>query len=328
MSTYQNKNRAAWLLACSLALHGTAPAAPASNPAPASMEEMNEKLNPSAVQSGSESGSTSLPAALRAASRERRFVLPTEQELAQAEQLFAGLFQPKAKLSPALQQSARALQMELLQIGPVLALQEAAEARRGRGFYAFYPGRGRSVLQVPHSFKDEMTRDIGLALFAEGSFAAAAWNTVPRRFQDASGREVDADLAHIPGTWFTAFARASARVPGLQRTLQIHGFEQGKRKQASLATSDMILSATHAAPSARLRQDRQCLARALQLNVSLYGVDAKELGGTKNMQAAALRAVSGMEFVHVEMSRDLRSALREQSTLRAAWLRCLLADGV
>lgn len=255
------------------------------------------------------------------ASRARSFVPPSSQEVAQAEQLFARAFAGES--ASALQAAARALQMEASQQGPLLILQEAENARRGRGFFVFR-AQGHLVLQTPHSFKDEMTRDIGLGLFAQGPFRAGAWNTVPRRFADGQGGEVNADMAHLPQTWFLAFTRASARVKGLQRTLQIHGFEAAKRKSAALQEAELILSAGHARPGPWLQQARACLQKNLQRNISLFGEDARELGATTNQQAAALRAAdSGMEFVHVEMSRELRRDMKQDPALRMQWLNCL-----
>lgn len=266
---------------------------------------------------------------LRQASRERIFILPGAAELAQAEQLFVQLLQGKLDpQSPKARAAANALALDLQNAGGLTVLAEQAGARRGRGFFAFRPGQNsQDVLQVPHSFKDEMTRDIGLSLFQEGHFAAVAFNTVPRRFPGANGQEVVADMAHIDGTYFLAFTRATARVLAQGRTVQIHGFDQGKRKSAALADTDVILSAGHAAPPASLRQSRAVLEKRLQRTVALYADGVRELGATTNVEAAALRALGYTQFIHVEMSRAMRSRMRDDAATRKIWLASIMNGG-
>lgn len=270
-----------------------------------------------------------LKSLLRQASRERVFVLPGSAELAQAEQLFVQLLQGKLDpQSPKARAAANALALDLQTVGGLTVLLEQAGARRGRGFFAYRPGEAsQDVLQVPHSFKDEMTRDIGLALFQEGHFAAVAFNTVPRRFFAANGQEVVADVAHIDGTYFLAFTRATAKALAQGRTLQIHGFDQGKRKSAALADTDVILSAGHAAPPASLRQSRSLLEKRLQRTVALYADGVRELGATTNVAAAALRALGYERFIHVEMSRAMRSLMRDDAATRKIWLASILNGG-
>jgi hypothetical protein len=268
---------------------------------------------------------------LRQASSARVFSLPSATELAAVEQLFAQLLAGSSDPQSAkMQASASALGLDLKSVNGFTVLMEKMDARRGRGFFAFrQAGMNKSldVLQVPHSFKDEMTRDIGLGLFAEGRFAAVAFNTVPRRFNDDNGQEVVADMAHITGTYFLALTQATAKVLGRGRTLQIHGFEQGKRKSALLADSDIILSAGHAGPPASLRQSRELLQQRLQRNVVLYGEGIKELGATTNVEAAALRALGYDNFIHVEMSRTMRAIMRDDAGARKQLLSSILAGG-
>jgi hypothetical protein len=222
---------------------------------------------------------------------------------------------------------------------------ENGQAQRGRGLFAFRRSAAvdkarksgaqavaqdglqdglQDVLQVPHAFKDEMTRDIGLALFAEAPFAAVAFNTVPRRFIDANGNEVMADMAHLESSYFMAFTRASAKVLRQGRTVQIHGFDQGKRKTSKLAEADIILSAGHNQPPASMRQARQKLQQSLARHIELYEGSVKELGATTNVQAAALRAMAYQRFIHVEMSRAMRQAMRDDSQTRRNWINAIL----
>lgn len=262
-----------------------------------------------------------LSAVLRDASRDRNFTVPTTAELAQAEQLFAALL--AGSEAPELPEMAARLGFDLLQVAAPDArvMVEKADARRGRGLYAFRAGY-LDTLQIPHAFKDEMTRDIGLALFAEGRFGAAAWNTVPR-FYDQDGLRIDADMAHLEATYFNAFTRAVARARPQATVLQIHGFEQGKRKTGDAAAADLILSAGHAHPPESLRKRWQCLLRQTEVKATLYPETSRELGGTTNSQVAVLKSLGYAGFIHAEMSRPLRLALRDNALQRKNLLACL-----
>lgn len=266
-----------------------------------------------------------LPDVLRAASRDGRFVRPSADELARASRLFGALAQ--GDRSAPLENDAAELDLELLRVSQPDAwvLREKATAKRGRGLYAFRAG-GRDTLEVPHSFKDEMTREIGLALFAEGQFAAAAWNTVPRHYEE-NGRRVDADMAHLDQTYFMAFTRAVAATHAGDSILQIHGFDQGKRKSAAAADAELILSAGHGQPGERLRRQWQCLGARFGGKVALYPETARELGGTGNAQVAMLRGLRFDHFIHAEISRPLRETLRDSSRDRAQFLGCVQGGG-
>ena len=246
------------------------------------------------------------------------------EDLVRAEALFLRLAQGDDPA--ALEVEANQLAMKLDRVGALLIVREADHAKQGRGFFVFRrdlaPPARADVLLVPHGFKDEMTRDIGLGLFQQGSFSAAAWNTVPRSYE-RNGVSVDADMAHLPGTWFTAFALAMARAWPTGQTLQIHGFDQGKRKSDAAAGADMILSNGTRTAASPLRRQQQCLSSALARPVLLYSDSMRELGGTTNVQGAALREVGYPGFIHMELSRPLRQMLRDDEATRAALLGCL-----
>lgn len=254
---------------------------------------------------------------LRAASsRDGHFVEASSTALEASTRLFLGL----AKNGPTAQAhaDAAALEFEILRASAPASwvVQEKGSARQGRGFFVFRDAPGQGVLQVPHAFKDEMTRDIGLALFAEGQFAAAVWNTVPRNV---------ADMAHREHTHFQSFTRAVAQAWPSASVLQIHGFDQGKRKTQAGAAAELILSAGHGQPPAALRRQWNCLSRRLGRPVALYPESAQELGGTGNAQVGLLLSLGFKGFVHAEISRPLRESLRDDPALRGIFLNCLQA---
>lgn len=263
---------------------------------------------------------TTLGERLSDAIRDGHYVAASTDELTRAERLFSRLATGAAP--EALLGEMRDLDLVAELDGPLVILSESPDARRGRGFYVFRRDARPDVLHVPHGFTDEMTRDIGLALFAEGSFSAAAFNTVPRRYE-REGQRIDADLAHLPGTWFNAFVRATARAWPQGRSLQIHGFDPGKRRSEAGASAELILANGTAVPDDALRGQRDCLARSLMQNVALYPDDVRELGGTTNVQGQILRSVGYVGFVHVEISRSLRRSLRDDARARTTFLACL-----
>lgn len=248
------------------------------------------------------------------------YAIPRPDELQAAERLFRqlALDGPITELAA----EAAALDMEIVSDGPLRILRELPHARRGRGFYVFRRNGGSNVLHIPHGFMDEMTREIGLALFLEGRFAAAGWNTVPRHYE-RDGARVDADLAHVPGSWFTAFARGTATAWPRGRTLQLHGFANDKRRSPAGARAALILSNGTEAPPRSLLALRDCLTRRLGQPAALYPHDVRELGGTTNVQGEALRELRYAGFLHLETNRELRQQLRDERARRAALLECL-----
>lgn len=294
---------------CAVASHAT-PAAASTKPSAASAAK------PSAATTFQ-----ALETRLSKASEGGDFVPPEAARVERAEALFLRLAKGAAPADVAAE--AQSLSLEIESVGTLLIIREADHAREGRGFFVLSRDARPDILLVPHAFKDEMTREIGLHLFSEGRFSAAAWNTVPRHY-NRQGQRVDADMAHLDVTWFNAFTRAMARAWPSGQTLQIHGFAQDKRKNAAGANADLILSNGTRTPGPLFLQRQQCLAAKLGRTVQLYSNTFRELGGTSNAQLAILTRLNYRGFIHMEMSRPLREALRKAPADRAAVLDCLL----
>jgi hypothetical protein len=194
-----------------------------------------------------------------------------------------------------------------------------------RGQYALRGGRTWPLaLQAPHRFFDGHTGTIAEQMFAEGGFAAAAWNTTPRRTK-AAGEKGSRDLAHLRRTYFNAFTRAFGRVHRDGLVVQLHGFARDKRSTEAGRTADLILSDATRSPGPAALAAADCLRRKMPGVVRLYPAEVRELGGTTNANAAALRDL-GLEgsFLHVEMSLDLRLRLRDEADLRQRFSVCLV----
>ncbi len=202
-------------------------------------------------------------------------------------------------------------------------VREHPEHAEGKGFYVISEQGKPILLQAPHRYKDVGTGAIVARLMQENAFRAAAWNTVPRWYEEKSGR-VDADLAHIEVSHFNAFGIAFARVFPEGRVVQIHGFSRDHRTTASGRSASIIVSSGTRRPETAARKIAGCLASGLPTEtVLLYPTQVSELGATTNANAHALRAAGFDNFLHIEVSRELRETLLIDPQLRA-----LLAESI
>lgn len=261
---------------------------------------------------------------LSQASRDGVYRHPGEQELRRAEELFARTL--KGEQAARLKEGWGKLNFDLLEVSEgkerFIILQEREGHRRGRGFFLVRPGGLPLMLQMPHSFKDEQTRRIGLDMALEGGSMVAAWNTVPRWY-DEGGSRVDADLAHIDSSYFTAFTSAFLQVVPRGTVAQLHGFEAGKRKSRRVADADVIVSSGTKTATAGVRKAAACLGSKSAAKVLVYPTGVRELGGTTNTIGRLMADAGSSRFIHLELSGDFRSGLRKKPSLRAAMNRCL-----
>lgn len=261
---------------------------------------------------------------LREASNERDYRQPGDRELRRAEELFARTF--KGEPLSALKKGWRELDFDLIEVaagdGPFLLLQESKGHRTGRGFYLIRKSGLALMLQMPHSFKDEQTRRIGLDMAIAGKYAAAAWNTVPRWY-DVSGGRIDADLAHKPQSYFTALTQGFLRAFPGGTVAQLHGFEKRKRKSIPGASADVIVSSGTKTVTQEVRKFAACLGEDSGTKVMIYPVDVQELGGTTNTVGRLMKVAGSSGFIHLEMSDEFRTGLRQDESRRTRMNRCL-----
>ena len=259
---------------------------------------------------------------LDTARREGAYRTPPPAELAAAEALFARTMRGGDE---ALAKGWEELDMRLSEVrdgGERFWLLREGAGKTGRGVYLFRcAGALPLVWQAPHGFKDLDTDRLALALLREGRAAAATLNSVPR--DGGRGGERDADLAHLPESYLTAFSRAFVRVHPDGVVIQLHGFTPEGRKDPGARAADLILSAGHRHPGYRLRQAAACLGGKLPGAVRLYPEQARELGGTINRIGRLLRELGFADFIHGELSPALRRELLDSAELRGAFLECL-----
>lgn len=268
----------------------------------------------------SSSNASSLTALWEDASRKCDYVTPTAEELGRAEELFKRTLQRKEDLS-ALQGAWAALHFELIPVREesmeFLALREGPDHKTGRGFYLFYLGQAPAItFEAPHSAFDEHTGEIALNLMTEGRAAAAAWSTAARQ---------KGDLAHLPESYFQSFTAAVAQTSPRGAIIQLHGFDQKKRKSMSAAAADMIVSSGLETPPGWIRNLADGLKRSIPGTVKLYPDEVRDLGATGNAQGQLLHSLKHDGFAHIEMSMDLRLKLTQDRAVRKAFLDCAAA---
>jgi hypothetical protein len=217
-------------------------------------------------------------------------------------------------------------------------LEERLENKRGSGIIVL---RKKSELartvQVPHSFFDEGTLNIGLVLFLNGNSRLLQVNTAhryrtnldlsPRQTivnsdsldQSAdSKRPISSDVAHFSNTFFLAAHHAFVDSSPDTITIQIHGFAN-----SSAPNTDIVVSA--AKTRTQLQQLVIRLRNELSLNAKLYPTDIRKLGGTTNIEAKYCAAKNAC-FAHLELSQSLRDRLNADTELLNRFARITLSE--
>lgn len=276
--------------------------------------------------------------------RNRRYQPPSPDELEQARAaarpLFAELRSDRDGLA-LLKDRQFACHFELspVELGGTtgLALHEAPEHRRGGGIYFLRRGPlGRErIVQVPHSFFDVGTLEIGLAI-AEATSARALFVNTVHRYQGRPPRphhhdplelederphpeDAPADLAHQDQTFFQTFTRVAAETLPRLQVIQVHGFADTSLPECprALVVVSPGIASGGAKEAARVAERLAALLGSER--VLLHPRDTQRLGGTANAQGRALAAVEGASFLHLELSRTLRETLLRDDHLRRAF---------
>lgn len=263
---------------------------------------------------------TTLALLLRSPRKEGGFHVPDAAEARGAEALF------RQALTSGSSAGAAAFGLaggELEQVA-TLTLAEPDGSCTGRGAYLFRTDAGPIPVAItaPHRGADRLTGELAGALFEEHTFAAAAWNSAPRR----GGPECvySGDIARMPTHYLTAFSLAFARSYPDGRVVQLHGFDHAKRRSQVAGEAGMILSDGSRNPSGRLLDLADCLTKAFpDVKVAVFPIDSEELGATTNAQGRALRTAGFQGFSHLELSEPLRRRLVDSTEDRARLALCL-----
>lgn len=212
----------------------------------------------------------------------------------------------------------------------IVIVAEPISRRRGAGAVVFRADASPPlVIEAPHTFFDSDTLPIALHLFEGLKAQALVVNTVhrarnadkfggPVHLQARSGK-LDSDVAHQSASQFSTAHQTLTRVIPNLITIQVHGYSDSK-----LPNFDVVVSA------ARTRANANTIAARLRaqipaLRVGVYPVDTRQLGGTTNAQARHSREV-GTPFLHIELSRSLRTRLLDEPQIRQRFVQALVSS--
>jgi hypothetical protein len=269
-----------------------------------------------------------------------RLVAPDAGQLRQAEVLFRRLLTGES--GPELRAAWAELGFELTgtrsERDPLLVLREFGEGSTqelfsGKGLFVVAPTRhSRTVLQVPHSFRDADTAEIALQLMANKNIRAAAWNTAPVVAPPHAA--VLPELQVKPAAdYLSAFSRALLTVMPEVRVVQLHSFERDKMYTASGRHADIILSGYGEQPNPALGRLGRCLKKRLHYTVRSFPFEVQEMGAANHMTGAAYNVIGeimaehGSEgFVHLAMSGPFRSEMRTYPDVRENLYACLSGE--
>jgi hypothetical protein len=212
------------------------------------------------------------------------------------------------------------------------ALVEAAGKSRGAGAYIFrvappLPDDGPVILlQAPHNLYDMGTGKLAADLFFSpppGARPRAMFTNTIHRYQLAPGdkkkrRHNPADVAHNPEHGFTIATESFAIAAGGARVIQLHGFgSRSDEDDDDIGNVAAVISAGDEAGSSPLTAAMaQALVAELGGEVKRYPEEVRFLGATTNVQGRALRKIDHSDFVHLEMSADLRKRLAADPVTR------------
>jgi hypothetical protein len=279
-------------------------------------------------------------ARLWGAGKDARFAPTTVQERAVAEVFVRAAFDPVrgARVDHAVlarQASEANLSFEKWSVEgqSYLVLLEAPGAVRGTGAYVFRAGRAPMgpavILHAPHAFFDLGTGEIAARLFFQhprGREVVGFFTNTIHRHQGENGRRVrsassPADVCHNPHHLFSVVTEATAFVRAID-VVQVHGFgaDQGDRG------FDAVVSAGDPAGStARSQAVARVLRARFGAGVKTFPEQVSRLGATTNVQGRVLAHHRGCNFVHVELSGELRKRLMSSAEDREALAAAVLA---
>jgi hypothetical protein len=185
---------------------------------------------------------------------------------------------------------------------------------KGAGAYLLRTGEATdAIIEVPHSFYDVGTLDVGMEMFARMNARAMFVSTVHRykgancvdKGLDEEDNGCKSDAAHSKTHLFQAAHKGMLEADSSLLVYAAHGFAPRK------GNPDAIVS--HANTSACWTGVVDSLNENLPSFLAFeYGQDIHELGGTRGIQARQLQDIGG-RMMHIELSKKLRTAIKDDA---------------
>ena len=207
-------------------------------------------------------------------------------------------------IPPRLRGEAAALSLHI-RVEPQRVLVWGREA--SFGLYVVRLGKAKpAILQAPHSFYDLGSGRLTSALYEEGEWRAAYFNTGHRYggpgLSDEDRPDPAPDVAHSPYSMFQAATIGALDALNQPAIIQIHGF-RSREGESAVVTPGASLQ-----PNSIHVTVRNQLTPILAEWGPVLGAAARpNLAGRRNMQG---RAVSGhARFIHLELSKSARDGL-------------------
>lgn len=217
--------------------------------------------------------------------------------------------------------------------GPAFVVRETFSQRKGGGIYIVRQGAvpRERIVQVPHSFFDVGTLEIGIALANAAQARALFVNTVhrypsgkPPALTDEDRDSSPSDLAHQDATFFQHLTRSAlVTLPRLQ-VIQVHGFGDGAVPDCTQAAVVVSPGAATAGMAEAARVTARLSAVFGRDRVLLYPRDTRKFGAQTNAQGQLVARSAGATFLHLELSRRLRNQMQKDCALRRAFIAAVL----
>lgn len=204
----------------------------------------------------------------------------------------------------------------------------ASNNNLGWGSFAYQHSSSNAIfLQAPHRYFDLHTGAIATMGWKASLAEAYMTNSIHRHAGQSQKPKVNSDISNARRSPLLAASEAWITENAEGIIVQLHGYAKNKRTTQAARDADIILS--HGTKerffqSNNLHRIQTCLTALLNVNVLRYPEQVGELGGTQNNVAQALADWGKSEqFIHVEMSREVRDSLVADHALAINALKCI-----
>lgn len=185
----------------------------------------------------------------------------------------------------------------------------------GSGFFVYNKQVQNNIfIQAPHAYSDLYTGSIVAKLVKINAVKLAAWNTAKRK---------QADLAHIKNSYLMAATKTYLQYKPKSLIIQLHGFDNAKRRTTIGKKANIILSDGTQKPSTVIFKLQMCLRKQVSKTTYIYPLDIQELGATTNTIGQWINTHYPDTFVHIELSRPLRKKLLSHNELANKFSECI-----